>query len=104
MPIHYAVDTVHSFRGFYYAEGWAHDGNAGVPPELIFENRLLPAYVERVNRPDLAAVSAPGLCGFRLRYIMREAEVPCQFRIWPGTGAVVPLVCVVVVVVVVLVV
>ena len=33
-----------------------------------------------------------------------SANVPCQFRIWPGTGVVVPLVCVVVVVVEVLVV
>jgi hypothetical protein len=78
---HYAIDAVHSFRGFYYAEGWAYDGNAGAPPELIFEDRLLPAYVERVYRSDLTALSAPGLCGFRLRNIMREGEVPGQFSI-----------------------
>jgi hypothetical protein len=81
VPVHYAIDAVNSFRGFYYAEGWAHDGNGGVPPELIFEDRLLPAWIERVNRPDLAALSAPGLCGFRLRYIMREGEVPREFSI-----------------------
>jgi hypothetical protein len=79
--IQYAVDAVHSLRGFYYAEGWAHDGTAGVPPELICNAKVLPASVERVYRGDLAALSAPGLCGFRLRYVMREGEVPAQFAI-----------------------
>jgi hypothetical protein len=79
VAIHYAIDAVNSFRGFYYAEGWAHDGNAAIPPELIFEDRLLPTYVERVDRSDLAPLSAPGLCGFRLRYIIREGEVPSHF-------------------------
>src|SRR6266446_636421 len=81
MPIHYAVDAVNFFRGFYYAEGWAHDGNAAVPPELLFEDRLLPAQIERVHRPDLGALSAPALCGFRLRYIIRDGETPRQFVI-----------------------
>jgi hypothetical protein len=81
VTIHYAVDAVNFFRGFYYAEGWAHDGNAAVPPELLFEDRLLPAQVERVHRPDLGALSAPALCGFRLRYIVRDGEAPRQFVI-----------------------
>ncbi len=79
MPIHYAVDTVNVFRGFYYAEGWAHDGNAAVQPELLFEDNLLPAQIDRVYRPDLEALSAPALCGFRLRYIARDSETPRQF-------------------------
>jgi len=81
VPIHYAVDSVNSFRGFYYVEGWAHDGNAAVPPELLFEDRLLPIQIERVHRPDLGALSAPALCGFRLRYIIRDSEAPRQFVI-----------------------
>jgi hypothetical protein len=81
VPIHYAVDAVNSFRGFYYAEGWAHDGTAAVQPELLFEDRLLPTQIERVHRPDLGALSAPALCGFRLRYIIRDGEVPHRFVI-----------------------
>jgi hypothetical protein len=81
VPIHYAVDAVNFFRGFYYAEGWSHDGNVAVPPELLFDDRLLPAQIERVHRPDLAALSAPALCGFRLRYIIRDSETPRRFVI-----------------------
>jgi SAM-dependent methyltransferase len=81
VPIDYAFDAVNSFRGFYYAEGWAHDGSAAVPPELLFESKLLPVQTERVDRPDLGALSAPALCGFRLRYIIRDGEAPRQFVI-----------------------
>jgi hypothetical protein len=81
VPIHHAVDAVNFFRGFYYVEGWAHDGNAPVSPELLFEGRLLPAQIERVYRPDLEAQSVPGLCGFRLRYVVRDGEIPQQFVI-----------------------
>jgi hypothetical protein len=87
VPIHYAVDSINSFRGFYYAEGWAHDGNAAVQPELLFEDRLLPAQIERVHRPDLGALSAPALCGFRLRYIIRDGESPHRFVIQFRTTA-----------------
>jgi hypothetical protein len=68
------VDAVHSFRGFYLAEGWAHDGTGPVAPELILDGRLLPASSERVMRPDLQVLGAPGLCGYRLRYIMGDGE------------------------------
>lgn len=81
MPIYYAVDAINSFRGFYYAEGWAHDGNSAVQPELLFAGKLLPAQIERVQRPDLGALSLPALCGFRLRYIIRDSETPHQFVI-----------------------
>jgi len=61
------------------------DSESGVVELLV----VVVAVVVEVLPPDKQAASA---------------NVPCQFRIWPGTGVVVPLVCVVVVVVEVLVV
>jgi hypothetical protein len=52
-----------------------------VQPELLFDDRLLSAQIERVFRPDLGALSAPALCGFRLRYIIRDGEHPHRFVI-----------------------
>jgi len=57
------------------------DSEPGVVELLV----VVVAVVVEVLPPDKQAASA---------------NVPCQFRIWPGTGVVVPLVCVVVVVVV----
>jgi len=79
VTISYAVDAVNCFRGFYYVEGWAHDGGAAVPPELLAQERVLPTVVERVPRPDLAASKAPTLCGFQVRYIMRDGDDPREF-------------------------
>jgi len=61
------------------------DSDAGVVELLL----VVVVVVVTAGLPDIQAAST---------------NVPCQFRIWTGTGVVVPLVCVVVVVVVVLVV
>ena len=70
--------------GFGFADAVL-DSEAGVAELLL----VVVVVVVTVGLPAIQAAST---------------SVPCQFRIWPGTGAVVPLVCVVVVVVVVLVV
>ncbi len=84
MPVHYAIDAVHSFRGFYYAEGWAHDGNGGIPPELIFEDRPLPAWIERVKCSDLAALSARGSAGSA--YATSCARARCRANLAFGSA------------------